>query len=151
MKLTAFISTLFIIGLVLSCNEQQKEPVPGQNLPKTNSTNCYSYITSKDTVILKTTNANGMVSGSLFYNLYQKDKNSGTIKGKMKGDLLIADYSFNSEGVLSVRQIAFKKTGNTFVEGYGESEEKNGKMIFKNADSLDFSHSFKLVAYDCEN
>jgi hypothetical protein len=50
-----------------------------------------------------------------------------------------------------MRQVAFKKTGNTFVEGYGESEEVNGKMIFKNADSLDFSHSFKLVAYECEN
>ena len=151
MKLTAFISTLLIICLVLSCNEQQKEPAPGKNLPKTNSTNCYRYITNTDTVILKTTDANGMVSGTLIYNLYQKDKNSGTIKGKMKGDLLIAVYSFNSEGVLSMRQVAFKKTGNTFVEGYGESEEENGKMIFKNADSLDFSHSFKLVAYECEN
>src|SRR6478672_6051619 len=151
MNLTGFISALLIICLVFSCNQQQNPPAPEKNLPKINSTNCYRYITNKDTVILKTTDANGMVSGTLFYNLYQKDKNSGTIQGKMKGDLLIADYSFNSEGVTSVRQVAFKKTGNTFIEGYGESVEENGKMNFKNADSLDFSHSFRLVAYVCEN
>ncbi len=49
----------------------------------------------------------------------------------MTGELLIADYSYNSEGIQSVRQIAFKKTGKTFIEGYGETETKNGKTIFK--------------------
>ena len=150
MKLTGFILNVFFISLVLSCNDQKNTITAEIDSPKTSSTNCYRYINNNDTVVLKIEDVNGMVTGTLVYNLYQKDKNTGTIDGKMKGGLLIADYSFLSEGVKSVRQIAFKKKGNTFIEGYGESEEKNGKIIFKNADALDFTHSMVLTAYDCE-
>lgn len=150
MKLAGFISNVFFISLVLSCNDQQKAPTPEKVSPKTSSIDCYRYIKNNDTVVLKIKDLNGFVTGSLVYKLDQKDKNTGTIDGKMKGGLLIADYSFFSEGVKSVRQIAFKKKGNTFIEGYSESEEKNGKIIFKNAYALDFTHSMVLTAYDCE-
>jgi hypothetical protein len=150
MKLTLFFSNVILISLVLSCNDQQKATTAEKELPKTSSTNCYRYINNNDTVVLNIKDVDGIVTGSLVYNLFQKDKNTGTIEGKMKGVLLIADYLFLSEGVKSVRQVAFKKTGNTFTEGFGESEEKNGKTTFKNADALDFTHSMVLTAYDCE-
>lgn len=94
--------------------------------------------------------ANGLVTGTLMYNFYEKDKNTGTIEGKIDGDILFADYTFNSEGVKSVRPVAFKVTGNQFIEGYGETEENNGKMSFKNKDSLNFDHSITLAPFDCE-
>ena len=68
----------------------------------------------------------------------------------MKCDLLIADYSFMAEGMKSTRQVVFKKSGNDLVEGYGEIEEKDNKVVFKNVDSLDFNNSIVLKITDCE-
>ena len=100
--------------------------------------------------MLKTISVNGYITGTLVYNFYEKDKNKGTIQGKMTGDLLVADYTFNAEGMESVRQVAFKKTGTAFIEGYGDIKTINDKAIFKNIDSLDFSHSPVLSEIDCE-
>ena len=140
-----------VISSIVSCNSQrQKSKEDTQSTNKTSSLNCYRYINKADTIILKTIYVNGFVTGTLVYNLYQKDKYSGTIQGQMKGELLIADFSFFSTGVKSVRQVAFKKTKKTFIEGYGNTEEKNGKTVFKNIDSLNFTHSIVLVQADCE-
>ena len=68
----------------------------------------------------------------------------------MNGEILFADYTFNSEGMQSVRPVAFKKTRENFIEGYGETEIKNGKTTFKNKDSLNYTHSFLLMPFDCE-
>ncbi|MDQ2862476.1 MAG: hypothetical protein M3R50_02290, partial [Bacteroidota bacterium] len=65
-------------------------------------------------------------------------------------DVLIADYTFFSEGTKSVREVAFKKDGENFIEGYGDAEDKDGKMIFKNAASLAFSSSVILKPFDCD-
>jgi hypothetical protein len=99
---------------------------------------------------MKITEDNGVVSGTLVYNFFEKDKNTGTIKGEMKGDVLVAEYTFMSEGMESVRAVAFKKIGKNFMEGYGESEEMNGKDVFKSTDALSFSNSVMLSPYDCE-
>jgi hypothetical protein len=53
----------------------------------------------------------------------------------------VADYTFMSEGIQSTRQVAFKKDGNSFIEGYGD---------FKNVDSLNFNTSMKLVEIACQ-
>ena len=144
--------TLKVLMMVtfFSCNAKQQEQTNENNSGKISSTNCYRYIKNNDTIQLKINEENGIVKGTLMYNLYEKDKNIGTIEGRMNGLILIADYSFFSEGVKSVRQVAFKKSGSTFLEGFGESDDKNGKMIFKNMDSLDFTHPLTLNSYDCE-
>ncbi|MBK6634882.1 MAG: hypothetical protein IPH68_02200 [Chitinophagaceae bacterium] len=59
----------------------------------------------------------------------------------MSGNILVADYTFMSEGIQSIRQVAFKMEGNSFVEGYGD---------FKNIDSLDFNTSVKLAEVLCQ-
>ncbi|MBC7914165.1 MAG: hypothetical protein H7Y07_08580, partial [Pyrinomonadaceae bacterium] len=100
------------------------------------SSECYAYKNNKDSVYMHLKDSAGMISGNLSYNFYEKDSNKGTINGQMKGDTLVADYTFMSEGVVSVRQVAFLKKGTDFVEGYADVEEKNGKMVFKSLDSL---------------
>ena len=141
---------LCAISFIVSCDSQPQESK--ENIPSTNASPlvCYRYIDKADTVILKTIYVNGFVTGTLVYNFYQKDKYSGTIQGQMKGELLIADFTFFSEGVKSVRQVAFKKKGKNFIEGYGETEDKNGKTTFKNIDSLNFTHSIVLLQADCK-
>jgi hypothetical protein len=110
---------------------------------------CYKYLDSANLITLKFTSANDTVSGTLAYDIYEKDKNVGTILGEMKGDMLIADYTFTSEGVKSVRQVVFKKSGSGFIGGMGDMEEKDGKMVYKNINALTFDPEIILAEVDC--
>ncbi len=144
--------TFFSIAIVLlsACDHPKQESKTSQPVAQTNITTCYRYIHNRDTVLLNTIYTNGLVTGTLLYNFYEKDKNQGTIKGKITGDTIFADYTFQSEGVKSVRQVAFKKVGENLMEGYGETENSNGKTVFKNMDSLSFTHSIELKPYNCK-
>jgi hypothetical protein len=111
---------------------------------------CYMYNDSSNIISLRATfQKNDSVSGALNYDIYEKDKNSGTILGTMKDNLLVADYTFLSEGKISVRQVVFKKSGSTLVGGVGEMEEKDGRMVFKDMSKLDFSTPVILGEVDC--
>jgi hypothetical protein len=146
MKIIILSSTLL---LLVSCINQQKEKGETAKTIAKSLVSCYGYIHNNDTVVLKIVFVGDSVRGPLVYKLNEKDKNVGTIMGHMKGDLLIADYTFLSEGVSSVRQVAFKKMNGNFVEGYGETVDQNGKMVFKDIDALDFLHSIPLKENDC--
>ena len=70
----------------------------------------------------------------------------GPIQGGMRGDVLLANYTFFSEGVSSIRQIAFKKEQDYFIEGFGANGDKT---VFKDPGSLQFNDAVKLKAVDC--
>lgn len=59
-------------------------------------------------------------SRTIEYALAKKDRNTGTFEGTFENNILIADYTFQSEGKKSVRQIAFQLQDDQLVEGYGE-------------------------------
>lgn len=145
---------LILAVLLASCNTQVKETETNSsiitNSDEPSSTNCYLYAGSDDTVSLNLTRLGDSITGSLVYNLKEKDKNTGTINGRMNGNILIAEYTFLSEGIQSCRQVAFKLQGNNLVEGYGESYSQNDKVLFRNTDSLSFKDSMKLVETACQ-
>ncbi|MDQ2864220.1 MAG: hypothetical protein M3R50_11355, partial [Bacteroidota bacterium] len=76
-----------IACLIFSCNNQQQESENSKAPVEEKSANCYRYINNKDTIVLTTVNVKDFITGTLVYNLYEKDKNTGTIQGKMKGDV----------------------------------------------------------------
>ena len=86
----------------------------------------------------------GKVNGELLYALKEKDRNSGTLTGEIKNDILLADYKFRSEGVFSERQVAFKLTVTTATEGYGEVRETKEKMKFKDLGKLTYGTGLTL-------
>ena len=92
---------------------------------------CYNYVSGKDTIKLKLEKFPNVVTGTLAYLFFEKDKSKGTFDGVMRGDTLVADYTFMSEGKSSVRQVAFIVKDSAVTEGYGPQEEKDGKMILK--------------------
>lgn len=115
-----------------------------------NSTNCYAYIKDKDTINLKL-NINGQeVTGDLAYNLFEKDKNKGTFSGELKGDTVIAEYTFDSEGMRSTRELVLLKKGEQYYEGFGDIVEKKGKTTFKNRAELKFDGSIVYSPKSCE-
>jgi hypothetical protein len=141
---------------LFACKEKTKEAEIKTDKDSTaissnGNKNCYQFINNRDTVTLNTVNQNDSITGYLSYSYFEKDKSSGEISGKMTGDLLVADYVFESEGTTSVRQVAFKKSGDTFLEGYGDLEERDGKTYLKNPESLDYSHSNPLKKIKCRD
>ena len=90
-----------------------------------------------------------VVTGKLSYKFYEKDSNIGEFKGQLKGDTLLADYKFMSEGQVSTRQVIFLIKNNVAKEGYGDMEEKNGKMVFKNRKSISFATGLILNKVEC--
>ena len=159
MKLYLFI---FFLGFfVTSCGNKATEPpketkgdtavdVPAKpQTEKTVPSDCYSYMGKKDSIFLQMSQVYNQTSGYLIYKYDQKDKNMGTITGSMVNDLLIAEYTFRSEGVTSTRQVVFKKKGDELVEGFGEVTEVNGKMIFKDIPSLKYSETMVLKKVPC--
>ena len=111
---------------------------------------CYVSSANNNTVKLSfNVNSHQEVNGKLSYNLYGKDKNEGDLIGNMKGDTLIADYTFSSEGVSSVREVAFLQKDGTLIEGYGPTVMANGKVSFTDKKTLKFDAQNTLLKVDC--
>ncbi|WP_293786089.1 hypothetical protein [uncultured Pedobacter sp.] len=116
----------------------------------TDSVQCYQYIKNRDTATLSLKTADQKFTGTLGYNLYEKDKNAGTIAGVIKGDTIIANYTFQSEGKTSVREVAFLKKGDQLAEGFGDVQEVNGQTKFKDLSKLKFDGSMTFEKIDCK-
>lgn len=155
------VSAIVIImaGLFVSCKKEATLPPPQitPNPPKEAEIvepagdQCYESTANKSIVKLSfNVNSHQEVNGKLSYDLYGKDKNEGTLMGNMKGDTLIADYTFNSEGVSSVREVVFLQKDGTFIEGYGETVVANDKVSFKDKKALKFDAKNTLLKVDCK-
>lgn len=154
------INTILIIALFTACGTKDKKPAENieqvkpdtvQTLPaKPSPAKCYQYADASDTISLTVIHLDSVITGTLAYRLKEKDKNEGVIQGKMVADLLIADYTFMSEGVTSVRQVVFKLDNGSFTEGYGKTVTENGKVSFKDIKSLKYDSKMKLVEYPCK-
>jgi len=115
-----------------------------------NAQQCYQYIKNRDTATLSLKTEGNEVTGTLGYNLYEKDKNAGTIAGTVKGDTIVANYTFQSEGKTSVREVVFLKQGDQLTEGFGDVQEVKGEMKFKDLSKLKFDGSMAFGKIDCK-
>lgn len=140
-----------VCAVIFSCKKNETPVIEDNPKPQeVVTTECYEYVQGNDTIQASLLVQSGTVTGDLTYKLFEKDKNSGTLLGKMNGDTLVADYTFLSEGTKSVRQVAFIRKNKSLIEGYGESEEKEGKMVFKEVKNLNFSDNMVLNEIPCE-
>lgn len=99
---------------------------------------CYSMIQGKDTATLNINVSDSNVSGKLRYKLFEKDQNDGIINGVLKDDRIVAKYTFQSEGMSSVREVVFSIKNDSLLEGYGETVVKNDTARFVNTTELAF-------------
>jgi hypothetical protein len=109
---------------------------------------CYVYDDKKSNIKFEITENQNEIKGNLEYKLFEKDSNSGTFIGKVEDSVLIGNYTFNSEGVESKRQVAFKINGETLSEGFGELNEDG--TSFKNSKALKFDDKMILAKTDCK-
>ena len=136
-------------GLFFSCNNNTEDTAPEDN--NGSPVHCYGYANERDTILLTLIPMGESVTGTLAYSLDGKDRNTGTIQGVMRDDLIVADYTFMSEGIRSVRQVAFMKKDSFYIEGYGEVVVTGKRTQFRNTDSLWFNDSIRLLGTSCQN
>ena len=155
-KLSAL--TVIIMAVFISCKREtaMSPPQIEPNAPKEAELvepagdQCYTSRLNGNIVALSfNVNSHQEVNGKLSYNITGKDKNEGTIIGNMKGDTLIADYTFSSEGVSSVREVAFLQKDGTLIEGYGDVTDANNKVSFVDKKKLKFDAKNTLTKSDC--
>lgn len=148
-----------VLGLLISCvfiackkEEKQKENVDESKhtTQPTVLNECYQLVNGKDTITASLIIDGQKVSGNLVYNFYEKDRNTGSILGTIKGDTLLADYKFQSEGQESVRQVTFLRKNKTLIEGYGESKQEGNKTVFLNAKAIPFTSNTVLKEEYCK-
>lgn len=147
-------STLFV-----SCNSNPKtasektETVDSLTVPENSKeslmTTCYRSAMGKDTFLLQVKRFDNVATGDLSYLFHEKDQQTGSFDGRLMGDTLIGEYIFDSEGSTSSRQIAFLLRDDMAIEGYGELEEKNGDMFFKDVKKIEFGSGLQLNKVVC--
>ncbi len=149
------IISAFVFILLTSCKKEINEPiavptVQEEMVADVSQIICYQGIIKKDTINLSLqVNHNQEVNGELAYVFFEKDRNKGTILGKMFGDTLKANYTFMSEGKESLKEIVFLRKGKIIIEGYGDVEEKEGKSVFVDLKKLYFDSATVLSEIDC--
>lgn len=137
-----------LTALLTACGQSTQTSEQQASTPTAPTTECFAYTTAQDTVTLSLMTNGSAVTGHLVYRLAAKDSNVGTIQGEMRGDTLFADYTFMSEGMQSVREVAFLRTNDGLTEGYGKLGERSGKVVFENHRALTFG-SLKLKKTTC--
>jgi hypothetical protein len=140
---------LFIgsLGLLAACHEQSTQATQEPTAPT--GPQCFAHTSATDTVRLTLQTIQPTVTGQLAYRYFEKDRNTGTISGTMHGDTLLADYTFQSEGTTSVRQVAFLRRDIGFIEGFGPVAERQGKTVFTQPRTLTFDAKYTLLPVAC--
>ena len=118
-------------------------------MPDTLLSGCYSLIARRDTASFQVQVKDSSASGSLSYNLFEKDRNDGTFEGEIANDVLIGWYLFRSEGVMSVRQVAWQVHTNSLWPAIGEVMVRNDSTFFKDPSKLQFDSSRAFVKTKC--
>lgn len=141
--------------LLLSSCAKERQDVRQEVLtdgPELSRQACYASLKGGDTVRLTLDFLeNDSVNGQLSYKFLEKDHNTGTLTGRIKGDTLLAHYVYSSEGQISEREVAFLLKDNLILEGYGEQKEENGVLRFINFENLQYGNGFILLKVNCGN
>jgi len=143
------------VAILMACqskssNTQSNDSLVNSTKSIATATQCFQSIKNRDSAFLSLKYNDNQLTGSLIYNLYEKDKNNGTLTGIVKGDTIIADYTFQSEGTTSTRQVVWLKQNDQLIEGYGDVSEVDGKTKFKDISKLNFKQSIVFNKVDCK-
>ncbi|HYF32027.1 MAG TPA: hypothetical protein VD993_12980 [Chitinophagaceae bacterium] len=156
--------SILLAGLLAACTGCGDNKDPESNTGKSSDTavvddslisttpipldGCYKMIINKDTATLRLNVIDSLVTGELRYHWFEKDWNDGSVKGVVRDSLIILDYTFRSEGVLSVREVVFKMAGTSLVEGTGDL--RTGDTVrFKDIQQLKFQYDYPFIKTPC--
>lgn len=157
-------SRIILIGLlfVVACNSPEPENndaiVAKEDTitelryvakPPLISSGCYGWAIAGDTATLQLSIAENRVTGNLIYDWSEKGRNSGSLQGVLQDSLIVANYTYQSEGRTSVREVVFKIKADSLIEGFGDAHTKRERSKYKNQDQLQFHDDRPFVKGVC--
>lgn len=113
------------------------------------SAGCYEMVIGEDTAGLNLVVRGDSVSGNLFYHWKMRDHNDGTFRGRIQDSVIYAMYTFQSEGIQSVREVAFKSRGDSILQAYGEIVSVRDTMQFRFRENLVYDTKHPFVKKAC--
>ena len=118
---------VFFVGFSIGKEYGKSLTVSSSLIPENSVVGRYVAHLANDVYTLNITGEqSGIVEGTLDINNAEKDSSTGTIKGTYKDGILLADYTFQSEGTTSLMQVIFKKVDNGFIRGSGKPDDATG-------------------------
>jgi hypothetical protein len=111
---------------------------------------CYSWTAGRDTATLHLQVTETQVTGNLIYDWSEKDRNAGTLQGIVQDSLIVASYTFQSEGMTSVREVIFKIKGDLLIEGFGDVNTRGDTTKYKNKAKLRFQNDRPFIKGACK-
>jgi hypothetical protein len=156
MKKLLFIWISLLCALAPACkeadkqhNNQTSDSIP-KNVAPVNSTAeeriCFEMHFKKDVSELNLTIKGEDVTGELNVLPYEKDGAVGTLKGKKSGNTINAEWSYMIEGSQQAEEVEFKIEGDKAFQRLGELEDKNGKLVLKATNKIEYSDPMTKVA-----
>lgn len=100
----------------------------------------YLNINVKDTTI----------NGVLEYNWNLRNDDTGTVVGVYRDSLLYVNYSFESEGITSVKEVIFKYRQGQLFQAFGELDQRNDTVIFRDRGLLQFDLQHPFIKSQCK-
>jgi hypothetical protein len=123
-----------ITVLFQGCFSKEKEPKT-ENLS-------YLAIKGRDTASLNLVITGTFFKGKYEVNYHGSHKDSGDVKGRIKGDTLLGDYFFQHYGMEKWHRapIALLKRNDQLVMGVGATETFLSKSYFRKGTVIDYDH-----------
>lgn len=112
---------------------------------------CYEAGRDRDvyTMTIENVSEAGEVSGNLEFDNYQTDSSEGPFEGSYDGEHLYGLYTFSSEGMESVMEVAFERQGEDFVRGFGEVSDDGTMFVDRETISYESSELSLFEKVDC--
>lgn len=140
------------ITIIYGCNQSDSNKSANADR-KGVTTKCYQAVYEQDTVTLSYDQKGTVISdGRLTFRYGDGKLDDGTLKGLMKGDTLIGEYSFKShDGRWYRNPVAFLAKDNKLVLGVGKFEVAWGRTYFKKNEPIDYDKGrFVFDEMQCE-
>jgi hypothetical protein len=157
------ILSIFILLLTSSC-EKKIESMNTSSTPSDSLTikthkpiessvvqTCFMGTNSKDSVFISLENNLGTIIGKLWYKNFEKDNSFGDVIGNKNGDTLKLNYTFQSEGKTSEREIFFIYKDGNLIEGIGDYKEDGNRSFYSDDRKIKYSGGITLNPVDCKN
>ncbi len=111
---------------------------------------CYRWVHNRDTIKLKLAIQDTLVNGQLAYDNYQIDGSAGTLKGTVRNNQIVAFYDFTSEGMQSVREVAFRVEGSRLVQaGTRQMSYRRDTAVYPDHQQIEWDSSRIFQPVDC--
>jgi hypothetical protein len=140
--------SLFLLSatlLCISCNAPA--PAPPAALKKPATSSCYALREGKDVTAIELTTDQDAVTGYFAWEPFERDGAHGYFQGKVADGLITADFTYMIEGSIQAEEIMFKMEGDRLLQGRGELEDKNGRLIIKDKSTVEWTMAFQKT--DC--